>query len=852
MSYLSVVGQSDKAGANGAIGTSGQTKLDRFQNGNLFAMFATNIPIGGTGGVRFFYSTNNGSTWNLPPNPSPDKTPVNTSNNATFFIDEDDFGHLIMQDVLDGFKLKYYRGIPNGARTGMSWGTATDITGGLVAGNLGSPSMVVHREGTGWTAHVAIHQVVGSQQAVLWRRIQITSAGAITLNPSGGWDTVGALVTVTTPFTWPISIDFQHSGNGKSHAGVPSVFFSWLTHDHTGGGYGLRFRKATWTSANTYSLGTTRDIDTTLTTVSDTDYTAMGSWHCGFYDGTRYVMAGTADSGASGSFKFFIYERNVGDSATTTLYTSTFAGEDQLQMGAATYDADQNVRVWANGDFPTYADNTINSFIYKRSTSSITGLTTIYGDRNRWVHARKGWGAAGQVDYLMEPVQAPTPGAGVNVEFGAFDINVAPNAPTPTYPIGSAVIGRNISQDFTWNFSDPDGAGETESAHDIRYRVAGTTPWTTLTNQTATIGKHTFAALTFSNANYEWQVATYDQNGLVGPWSATQFFTGNTAPTTTAWTNPTNGGTIATSSITATWTDSGHTSYQFRLLDASSNILIDTGEVVSSGNSRVVNTNLAPNGVVRNFQVRVKNNGIWSPYMNATATVSYTPAANPTITAAYADVVGIGVPHAVNFTFSHPTPGGSQPTVLSQDLWVRDVGDTGDGVKVMAGGTPTGAVTWYAPKVRKAQEARLFMYGSNTTNTYSTWQAIPGTITLTGFLVHDPLAPLTTLVWCKYNDNGAKDSYSVESSLLQYAGRELPVVEFGDAVSRSIDVSKVYADSGESDALRALIARRAALCYRDSKSRKVFGVMDQHAEEDTVWGKMTSFGITQIEWEEAV
>jgi glycine rich protein len=106
--------------------------------------------------------------------------------------------------------------------------------------------------------------------------------------------------------------------------------------------------------------------------------------------------------------------------------------------------------------------------------------------------------------------------------------DTAPNAPTLTLPInaGFADVTNTV---LGWTFSDPD-TGDTQSSADLRYRVAGTTVWTTLagivTGQTST---YQLSGLTVG-VQYEWQVRTYDSQAVVGAWSSSFFFTVKSHP----------------------------------------------------------------------------------------------------------------------------------------------------------------------------------------------------------------------------------------------------------------------------------------------------------------------------------
>lgn len=114
--------------------------------------------------------------------------------------------------------------------------------------------------------------------------------------------------------------------------------------------------------------------------------------------------------------------------------------------------------------------------------------------------------------------------------------DTAPNAPTLTTPANNGFTDVT-NPVLGWTFSDPD-AGDTQSSADVRYRVLGSTIWTTV-NAAAQNGTTTYNPVGLvQGAIYEWQARTYDQLGLQGAWSASSTFTTVPHPSAVI-TNPT-------------------------------------------------------------------------------------------------------------------------------------------------------------------------------------------------------------------------------------------------------------------------------------------------------------------------
>lgn len=215
--------------------------------------------------------------------------------------------------------------------------------------------------------------------------------------------------------------------------------------------------------------------------------------------------------------------------------------------------------------------------------------------------------------------------------FTLDSLNSPSNASTNLTPSGSAIINRDVTNRFAWSFSDPD-TGDQQSAYSLQYRVVGAGAWTTVTGGASQF--HDFAAGTFTAGNYEWQVRTTDNSGLVGPWTSSAFFTAAAPPPGPSITAPVNGGTITGSPFLVTWTAAAQDAYQLRVLaDAAgapdtANVLYDTGTVATSG-ARSRQVDFPTNGITVHVQVRVQTTGLWGDWTSVSASVAFTPPQAP-------------------------------------------------------------------------------------------------------------------------------------------------------------------------------------------------------------------------------
>jgi hypothetical protein len=262
--------------------------------------------------------------------------------------------------------------------------------------------------------------------------------------------------------------------------------------------------------------------------------------------------------------------------------------------------------------------------------------------------------------------------------------NTAPNAPILTAPAANAIIDRNSVQRFDWDFSDPD-PGDSQSKYDLRYRLIGDA-WTTVTDTTPTTFRD-FAAATFADGDYEWQVLTYDAQGVAGSWSGSSFFTAADAPAAPTITAPTSGATVS-SSETVTWSTPNQDAYQVQVLDGST-VVSDTGQVTSS-TTRSITQEFPTNNVARTIQVRVRYGGLWSQWYTISVTVSFTPPETPVVTLAPDAATG-----SMTVSIVNPAPGAGVPATSYNDVYIDD-GDGEERKATML--APNTAWTYWTPR----------------------------------------------------------------------------------------------------------------------------------------------------------
>jgi hypothetical protein len=98
--------------------------------------------------------------------------------------------------------------------------------------------------------------------------------------------------------------------------------------------------------------------------------------------------------------------------------------------------------------------------------------------------------------------------------------------PLPLFPASDIAVATDEPSTFKWQFRDPVPTA-TQGNADLRYRVAGTETWITVTGSALTDREWTFPEDTFAPGyRYEWQVLTYRSSSadIVSDWSNSAYF----------------------------------------------------------------------------------------------------------------------------------------------------------------------------------------------------------------------------------------------------------------------------------------------------------------------------------------
>lgn len=392
---------------------------------------------------------------------------------------------------------------------------------------------------------------------------------------------------------------------------------------------------------------------------------------------------------------------------------------------------------------------------------------------------------------------------------GVFSINhnLAPLQPTNLSPNGT-VVARGDDNVFSWQFNDPNEE-DVQSSFSLRWRPSGGN-WTFIEESTPN-EYTTIPGNTFPRGNIEWQVRTFDQEGLDSPWSNTATFFAGDKPAKPVILQPTE--SVGVANPTVQWSSSGQVAYRLKLEYDGDVVYTHEGGM---NKAHTIQYDLE-NNTTYTVKLAIQNDDeLWSDEDVVEFYVSYTPPAVPTLNVNVEDGF-------ISLVVDNPTPTQTQPTVTHYDVYR-------DGIRI-AKNVPTDVV--YKDYPNGDVKYRVRVWGDN--NTYTDSITEYANLQIKRIWLHDINDP-DSLYQFKYFEIGRQASNDQDGSLLEFEGRELPMVTFSDREEKTIDFTLQILDEEDMKKLREFVKRRSTLLYRDYKGRRIHCVIFSVQENEEVWG----------------
>lgn len=644
--------------SSAALSYPNQRKLERTSHGTLWAV------VRDTSSLILLYSKDKGEKWNQAVSTGADITPYSE---VAIRIDEDDFMHLVGRS---GNALYYLRGTPNESGTGFTWHTPLLIAQDSWTTDY-RPSIAVHREGTGWVAHLVYNLWKAGSSSCYVAYVPISIA-------QDGTPTVGTRI-----FLADVS-------SVADDAPAPSIEVDSSKHLHAayslpGGVTGVTYyRKAIytgglWSWQTPVRVSAYRAWGTALAPlcVDSQGRAYISLQEYGGLSGLRVITV--AADGSVTDWSFLPLTGGV------TAVSQTIDSEDNLYVAYQLVNSSTYLqrRVAASGEwenpieistaYPTFPNLRRNDAGSSIDLLYMTGSVSPYSVNSYHI-------------YLNQPPQQPT-----NLDRTPFD--ATEDAP------------------FRWRHNDPDPT-DGQAAYHLQIRLAGADTDLVDTGEVQSpVSQHLLPGGTLENGKtYQWRVRTADQSGEWSPWSDYAVFQTGPKPVATIL-YPTEGTTVSTAEVTVEWSVGSQSSATVRLYDEAGQTVFQEHEVTTpSARARTI-TGLQNNTSYQVSVQPVSTIGVTGDEVfSGPFSVQYTPPPKPTATAA-------GQAGFIRVAITNPPPAEGEPEVTHNDLYRREPG--GAWVRIATGIEPDGTHDDYAVGSGVVYEYRVRAVGDNGTYTDS-------------------------------------------------------------------------------------------------------------------------------------
>lgn len=508
----------------------------------------------------------------------------------------------------------------------------------------------------------------------------------------------------------------------------------------------------------------------------------------------------------------------------------------------------------------------INSLNWATSETQVTTTLGSAGGTNSKLRVANG--ITNGLNLLIEAASV-TSGGVWSTSAVADSFNNAPNAPTINY---IAPFDATAAKTITWNFSDPD-SNDTQLAYAIEIDNNGTGASAyrsgTVTGAPGLLSTITLGANALSNnITYRIRISTKDSNNTQGPFSGYTVFStssvGSLTITDPATDNPANQ-IVANYLVKWTYTNSGsatQTKYQIKMIRLSDGVQLYDSGLVSSTTAQATVPNI-PSATPVRFDLVITNS-----LSQTTATSSRLFTTNWGAPDQITILNANSGKTSVVLTWTIPTPTGSRPAASTYDVF-RSVDGGITWTQII--NLPTGT-NGYTDNVVPSGVTPMYVIRSNAVNGYqwSVQATATAPISFLGILISEQINT-TFQKWSAaqamfFGGASNVETISVGATQLQFAGRALPVTEFGengtDSISvqatlpfygnpsQSIDDTNTMTDVQVKAVLEALVLSRVTICFRDGRGRQVFGTISQLTENDDDIGTKVSFQVDAVDYQE--
>lgn len=372
-------------------------------------------------------------------------------------------------------------------------------------------------------------------------------------------------------------------------------------------------------------------------------------------------------------------------------------------------------------------------------------------------------------------------------------------------------LNRSEAQLFSWGYtSDSYTALESPVPQSAQVRWRNTTTGESGTVNADTALAHTFPANFFIAGDVQWSVRITSNDGVQGDWSDWQLLSIVGAPPT-----PVLQSVTGTTRPLINWTAPGQEAFRIVISEGPETVL-DTGFVPGTANSYQVLEYLEDGNYNISLYVKNRNSLVSDPTVTR-FTVAQPTMTKPTIAAAASNgAVGISVDggYPIYYIFRNGIP-------------VKKLENAIDWIDYTANG-----------------ETTYFARGVDANDNFADSDPAMVNVKISGSLLSSTEDPEKSIqLRFRRHQNGGYDfSVDLQASAVHYAGRRLPVMEFGEAMNKPVHLSFSFFCWADYETLVKLIEENITLLYRaGSGERYYMAVTNLSAERG---GVSTDFNLS--------
>lgn len=397
--------------------------------------------------------------------------------------------------------------------------------------------------------------------------------------------------------------------------------------------------------------------------------------------------------------------------------------------------------------------------------------------------------------------------------------DIPPNSPTPTEPIGLYKDSKSVIR-FSWQYNSD--VGGVQKKFDLQWS-SDQTNWNTV-SQTTSNTYYDMPADTLPAGNIYWRVRCYNEYDDVGAYSDIQSFYSIAAPSIPVI----NAVPTDAARPVVSWSVSGQQAYQLQVLKNDS-VFYDSG-VVFGINIRQHKVKAWLDDSEYTVQLRIKNEyDLWSEWGTANVTISTSKPASTSLTLQKTQ-------YGIEVMFANPT---GRALIYRDGICIAETSET----EYIDYAVVNGKQHTYA--------VRTISEDPETFN-----DSYP--VSIIAEFKNALIAPASDLsdiiVFDRALNAPPKRTYSRQSGggYLEYSGRKHPVWEPTEHISEGLTVSFFMKTWAKVEAFISLYDKKEVVLYRDTRGKKIFGILNNLSTTDERGGYTVSFTISGVDYNEEV